>query len=479
MKLISVRRAAAPKARVVAVAMVTIGSLATGAIGMAASENPSTSIVTAKFTDASPLLVGNDVKLQGVKVGTISSMTVDADGHADVGMDLDAAAMPLHTDATAFVRPVSLLGERYVELNRGSDTAPELRRGAPIPVTQTGQNADLDQVLNTVDGPTGESLAALVTVLGEGMQGNGANVRDTVKALLPAMNDTGALADVLNQQNGLLNSLVDKLEPVATALADDKGRTLDGLVASTQQILSTTAANQQSLDGALAELPATLQSARDTLAQLTGTASSTVPTLQAIRPVTDNLSQVSEELKQFASAANPALAGANPVLQKAQSLLDQARPVVSTLRESGPDTRALASSLKPIAGELTDNINSVFEFIKGWALTTNGSDGLSHYFRAMVLVTPDMVTGAVPGLGSNLGIGGSPAPLVKNPSGGPVDPMAPQQSGGGPGVPGGLLGGAGQLLGTLLSPATSSDGGVTGLTQHQETGALGFLLGGL
>jgi phospholipid/cholesterol/gamma-HCH transport system substrate-binding protein len=479
MKSLSTSRTGFPKARIVAVAVVTIGCLATGAISMAASENPSTSIVTAKFADASPLLVGNDVKLQGVKVGTISSMTVDTDGHADVGMDLDAAAMPLHTDATAFVRPVSLLGERYVELNRGSDTAPELRRGAPIPVTQTGQNTDLDQVLNTVDGPTGESLAALVTVLGEGMQGNGANVRDTIKALAPAMNDTGALADVLNQQNGLLNSLVDKLEPVATALAADKGKTLDGLVASTQQILSTTAANQQALDGTLAELPATLQNARDTLAQLTGTASSTVPTLQAIRPVTDNLTQISAELKQFASAANPALAGANPVLEKAQSLLDQARPVVSTLRQSGPDTRALASSLKPIAGELTDNINGVFEFIKNWALATNGSDGLSHYLRVGLVITPEMLTGAVPGLGSNLGIGGSPAPLAKNPSGKPVDPMSPQQPGGGPAQPGGLLGGAGQLLGTLLSPKTSADGGVTGLTQHQETGALGFLLGGL
>jgi phospholipid/cholesterol/gamma-HCH transport system substrate-binding protein len=200
--------------------------------------------------------------------------------------------------------------------------------------------------------------------------------------------------------------------------------------------------------------------------------------LQSIRPVTDNLTQISEELEQFAGAADPALAKANPVLRKAQSLLDEARPVVATLRASGADTKSLANSLKPIAGELTDNINGVFDFIKNWALATNGADGLSHYFRAGLVITPDTVSGALPGLGSNLGIGGSPAPLVKDPSGIPVYPMAPQQPGGGPA--GGLLGGnPGGLLGTILAPTPSADGGVTGLTQQQESGVLGFLLGGL
>jgi phospholipid/cholesterol/gamma-HCH transport system substrate-binding protein len=478
MKSHSANRNRAPRARLIAIAVVAIGAVTAASSGMAADQNPSTAIVVAKFADASPLLVGNDVKLLGVKVGSITSMSVDADGQADVGMELDAAALPLHTDAKALVRPVSLLGERYLELDRGSDNAPVLPRGAVIPSSQTGQNTDLDQVLNTVDDPTGQSLAALVTVLGEGAQGNGANIADTIKALAPAMTDTQGLADVLNQQNALVNGLVDKLGPVATALADDKGKTLDGLVSSTQQILNTTAANQQALDSTLAALPATVQTARDTLAQLTGTVASTVPTLQAIKPVTGSLTQISAELQQFAGAAQPALAGANPVLEKAQSLLDEARPVVETLSKSGPDTKALASSLKPIAGELTDNIDGVFAFIKNWALATNGADGLSHYFRAGLVVTPDTVSGAVPGLGSNLGIGGSPAPLTKNPGGQPVDPQAPQQPGGGPA--GGLLAGGGPagILGSLLSPTPSPDGGVTGLTQQQESGVLGFLLGG-
>ncbi|WP_250283927.1 MlaD family protein [Frankia sp. CiP1_Cm_nod2] len=470
-------RSRGPLPRLVGVALVTLLATAATTTGLVANGSPSSWVVHARFNDASPLLTGNEVKLKGVKVGRIAGMRVDPDGHADVTMELDPAAMPLHTDARLTVRPLSLLGERFLELDQGSPAAPALPRGGVIPATQTGRNTDLDEVLNTIDEPTGESLAALVTVLGEGLQGNGGNIDDAVRALAPAMRDTGSLAKVLDEQNTLLNNLVDNVEPVADALARDGGRTLDDLVGSTQRLLGTTAARQQVLERTLAELPDTLASARATLAELTSTATAAVPTLQAIRPTTDNLTRISAELDRFAATADPALASLDPVLAKAQSLLDEARPVVSTLRPSGPDTVAAASSLKPLVGELSDNIVNVFNFIKYWALATNGSDGLSHYFRGMVVVTPDILTGLVPGLGSNLGVGGSPLPLTKNPSGQPLDPAVtgPQQPGGGPaGGTGGVTG----ILSGLLAPAPTADGGVTGLNQQQESGMLGFLLGG-
>jgi len=67
--------------------------------------------VVAEFRDASPMLVGNDVKLHGVKVGDVAGMT-EENGIAKVALELGPEAQPLHTDARATVRPVSLLGER-------------------------------------------------------------------------------------------------------------------------------------------------------------------------------------------------------------------------------------------------------------------------------------------------------------------------------------------------------------------------------
>lgn len=455
--------------KAVAIGVVAAAVVGLGVANLGGNSQPDYRL-RAMFTDASPLIVGNEVKLDGVKVGKVSKIKL-VDGKAEVDMDLDKDALPLHTDARLLVRPVTLLGERYVEVQRGTASAPVLPEGRVLPVTQTGQSVGLDQVLNTLDDPTGTSLAALVTMLGEGADGNGANIAAAIKALGPAMRDTTRLAKILDDQNALLTSTLDSVGGVAAALADDHGRTLDTLVSSADQLLGTTSTNEAALRQLLAQLPQTLSTARATLAELAGTAHAAVPTLKSIRPVTDNLSAISTELDNFASATDPALASAGPVLEKARVLLDKARPVVAALEPAGPAVRSVAKSAQPLVRDVTPRLEDVMNFLKNWALVTNGFDGLSHYFRVEVALSPQTVTAAVPGLGTNLqnlGIGGTPPPPGQEPTNGILHDLHPK-------LPplGGLING---VLG-ILSPKKTADGGVTGLTKTQEQGGLLSLLG--
>lgn len=348
-----------------------------GWISVARESDKTGRVVVAEFASASPLLEGSDVKVHGVKVGTISSITVDGD-KALVAMKVETTALPLHTDATARVRAVSLLGERYLDLDRGTGPAPVLPAGARIPVTRTAQNVDLDQVLNTVDQPTGDALAELVGALGDGLDGNGGNGAALVRALGPAMHDTDGLVRILKDQNQLLGNVVDKVEPLAGAIAADDGRRIDGLVTSANDLTRVTTERQRELESTLTELPPTLTDARQVLGDLTGTAQQATPTLAALRPTTDNLTAVSEELKRFSDSADPALASAEPVLDRAKTLLDEARPVTDALRSAGPPLRTVASSGRPVVTELAGNFDNVLNFLRYWALTTNGYDGVSH-----------------------------------------------------------------------------------------------------
>jgi phospholipid/cholesterol/gamma-HCH transport system substrate-binding protein len=445
----------ASKARVVAVALVAIGSCTAGAGSYAVQATQQRAIVVAEFRDASPMLVGNDVKLHGVTVGSVAGMT-EENGIAKVALDLGPEALPLHTDARATVRPVSLLGERYMDLDTGTTSAPLLHSGGVIPVSQTGQNTDLDEVLNVFDDRTGQSLAAFVAVLGEGVQGNGANLDAAVKALTPAMTQTDQFVKVLQGQNATLSSLVDNLEPVARSLAQDNGRTMDSLVGSTTSLLNTTSANVQALDATLQELPSSLAATRKTLGNLADTADDTTPLLRSIRPTTDNLKDISDELVHFSRSADPALDKLVPVLNKGTELLETARKPAEDLKAAGPDITATSKGLRPIVEQLDGNIDNVLNFIRYWALTTNGRDGLSHYFRAHLNVEPTAVTGNIPGGPGNANLGGrDPAPD----SGQPVN--------NGPNLPTGLL-----------APDDSGNGSATGLNEKQESGALGFMLGG-
>lgn len=449
------RKQASGSLRLVAVVAVALTALVAGSFGLMSAKEKDTATVYAEFTDASPLIVGNDVKTSGVKVGRVASIEV-VDGHARVGLHLDRAALPLHEDAAVNIRPVSLLGERYVELRRGTPSKPAMATGATIPVQRTGRSVDLHEVLDAVDQPTGKALAALMTTLGEGAHGRGKDADAAIRALAPALSDTQSLLEVLDRQSDLLTQLIDQVQPVASAMSADEGRTLDGLVDATDQVMGVAQANQEELAGTLRELPATLVSARRALSELAGVAHETTPTLRALRPTTDDLTDISEELLLFAEAADPALASLPPVLTKAEKLLDKVAPLAVDLRELGPDLEGTARGARPVAEALLHrDLRTVMDFIRNWALTTNGRDGLSHYFRAHVVASPETVTGPIPG--------------------GPAGPLAPLTG------PNSALDGLLPDL-PLLTPKSSGGdsggGGLLGLNQSQEKSMLSFLIGG-
>jgi phospholipid/cholesterol/gamma-HCH transport system substrate-binding protein len=278
------RKTARAKGRATAVAVVALLGLGGAAFGaVTAQGTPPEQLVYAEFADASPLITGNTVKVSGVKVGEVRSISV-REGKALVAMRItEASVLPLYEDASARIRPVSLLGERYVDLDRGSPPAPVRPPDRPIPAGQTGSAVDLQDVLDMMDQPTGTALAAMVTTLGEGVHGEGQNIDAAIQALAPALHRTDQLVGILDEQNELLTSLIDRVDPVAGALAADGGANLDRLLDSADLLLRTTAANRTALDASLQQLPSTLTDARRTLAQVAGVAEATTPALESVR----------------------------------------------------------------------------------------------------------------------------------------------------------------------------------------------------
>lgn len=438
--------------------------------------------VTARFVSAAPLVEGNQVKLKGIVVGTIESMRV-RNGLAEVTMALDPEAMPVHNDATFTIRPASLLGERYVDLDRGSAGAPMLDTSRIVPISQTATNVGLEDMLNTMDDPAGHGLAMLVDTLGGGVSGNGENVNQTVTTLAPNMKEIQALTAVLKNHNELLGRLVEDAEPIVGALADQDGQTLDRLVSASDAVLGVTADHQEDLEQTLDKLPDTLKVGRKTLAALSDTADEAAPTLDAMEPFTEDLPEISEEMEEFADALDPALATSQPMLDAADELLREARRPADDLRIGSRELAATVGGTKTLVHGLTQDREAVFSFIRNWALNTNGFDGISHYWRIVVTVHPDSWTALLDMLGAGQ-LPGLPTTAAAKPAAstaGSTDSEGEQVDV--PEVVNGvtkpLTGLTGKLTGgTLLGGKKSSDGGNTGLSEKQESGLLGFLFGG-
>ncbi len=77
--------------------------------------------VSVEFDDVSGLTNGTDVRMAGVKIGTVDSQTLDPDTYfAEVVLNIDEA-IRLPMDTSARIIPEGLLGGNYVALEPGAE----------------------------------------------------------------------------------------------------------------------------------------------------------------------------------------------------------------------------------------------------------------------------------------------------------------------------------------------------------------------
>ena len=112
----------------------------------------------ALFSEAAGLAVGNDVKVSGVKVGSVSDVSLK-DGDALVTFTVNGKVR-LGTDTTAHIRTGTLLGQRMLTLE--SDGKGVLRSTDVIPTSRTGSPYSLTEALGELAGNTRDTDTAAI-----------------------------------------------------------------------------------------------------------------------------------------------------------------------------------------------------------------------------------------------------------------------------------------------------------------------------
>jgi ABC-type transporter Mla subunit MlaD len=196
---------------------------------------------------------------------------------------LDPAFTPLHTDATAQLRPKSLLGEMYVALDPGT-SGPALPSGATLPRLQVNRATDLQQVFNTFDQPTRAKLQTLVDELGGGLAGRGDQLNQAIGSGERDVADLAAISSTLNARDAELQTVIATLNTVTTELArSDRRQQLAMLIQTTRQLMANLRSQQAQLqravvtaDYALGNLNRGLQGTAPALAGIASTLPATI-----------------------------------------------------------------------------------------------------------------------------------------------------------------------------------------------------------
>jgi phospholipid/cholesterol/gamma-HCH transport system substrate-binding protein len=375
--------------------------------------------VRAVFDNASFLIPGEDVKVAGVKVGTIDRLDLTRQNKAAVVLRIDDPAFhPFRSDATCKVGIQSLIREQFVECVPTQPRGPGVKPAPPLPEIKSGPGkgehllsvdhtvtpVNLDLITNIMRVPERERFRLIINELGAGLAGNGTELRKALRRANPALQQTDRVISVLARQNRVIARLVSESDQVLGPRAQRR-RELAGFIAKSGKTAQATAAVGDDLERSLQKLPPFLEKLGPAADDFAALADQATPALQSLNDHADSINETVERLGPTAAKATPALVALGGTAERATTVFPQLEPTTHKLTGL---TRPLLPLSKDLAGlsssfDNSGGIEDVMRFIYYYTGALNGEDEISHYVRAslQVNVCSGRVSKVAPGCESN------------------------------------------------------------------------------
>jgi phospholipid/cholesterol/gamma-HCH transport system substrate-binding protein len=267
-------------------------------------------VVRARFANAAQLVKGDLVQVAGVRVGSISRISLTDDGQAEIAMRIDDDAYrPLRRGTRAIIRQASLSGvaNRYVDLQipPGDRTATIPDRGV-IGQGETTTAVDLDQLFNTFDPRTRKALSGLIRGENAIYAGRGEQAGAGWAYLNPALAASDRLFQEVNRDTPELQRFIGATSSLVTDVAQRHDQ-LSGLVDHLATTTTALGRQNQALSEGIGRLPDFMRRANTTFVNLRATLDDAAPLVEESKPVARKLRPFFAELRPLARDARPTL----------------------------------------------------------------------------------------------------------------------------------------------------------------------------
>jgi phospholipid/cholesterol/gamma-HCH transport system substrate-binding protein len=263
--------------------------------------------VRAIFQNASQLVTGDLVEVAGNKIGTVSQIALTSNGQAQLTLKISNGAFdPLREGTTATVRAVSLTGiaNRYVDLRVGPPNRPVIANDGVIPETNTTSAVDLDQLFNTLNGPTRKGLQNVFLGSASQYAGEGKVARAAWAYLNPAVAASSMLFREVNRNTPQFTNFLVKTSRLVTNVAR-RSADLTGLVGHLSTTTGTLADERVPLGQSLRALPGFMRLANTTFVNLRSALDDLTPLVNASKPVAPKLEKLLLALRPLAEESVP------------------------------------------------------------------------------------------------------------------------------------------------------------------------------
>ncbi|RMI31049.1 MCE family protein [Nocardia stercoris] len=248
---------------------------------------------TAEFTEAAGLHAGNEVRIAGVKVGSVSGVSLDGDRVLVKFRTQDAW---IGDETTASIQIKTLLGQKYLALDpRGTKVADPSKR---IPLSRTVSPYDVvdafSDAASSIENTNTAQLAQSMQVLADAFSGTPADIRSSIDGV-------ERLSETVAKRDDQLKQLFAATSKTTKVLAD-RNAEFERLIANGGQLLTELNTRQQSIKQLLT-------GAKTVSAELTALVADneqqTTPALENLKKAIDMLDAHQQDLSKTLSLAAP------------------------------------------------------------------------------------------------------------------------------------------------------------------------------
>jgi phospholipid/cholesterol/gamma-HCH transport system substrate-binding protein len=355
--------------------------------------------VRAIFDDAANLIPGENVKIAGVKVGTVGSVTPTPQAKAAVVLNIDNPGFQdFRADASCTIRPQALIGEKFVDCVptqprvEGTPLPPPLSKipsgqeGAGerlMPVQDTHSPVDVDLLGDITRLPERQRLTIIINELGAGLAGRGSDLNVVIRRANPALQELDRVLAILAGENHVLAKLAVDSDRALAPFAAVRSRVADFIVQS-NTVAQASARHLGALERNLADFPPFLRQLGPAMERLGAFADQTTPVFTNLQAAAPGINQAFTHLPAFSNSSSDFFKNLGSTAQTSGPALASLQPLLNRLQ-------ALGSAGKPFAGNLSELLSSlrssgglerILDFIFLGAGSTNGYDALGHFLRS-------------------------------------------------------------------------------------------------
>jgi virulence factor Mce-like protein len=331
--------------------------------------------VKAQFESANSIRPNSPVRIAGVEVGKVKSVDgLKGSNAAVLTMELDDAALPLHADATAKIRPrIFLEGNFFVDLRPGTPGAPELDSGDTIKITQTATPVQLDEVLTSLQSDSREDLQGVLEGFNAALN---SEAGEDAPALARGQTAAESFNDALDDIPDAERSTAQVFEAL---LGTEPGRDVARLIRGTANTADELARSESELKDLISNLNTTTAAFASESGNLQASIRELAPTLRNANAAFDSLNAAFPSTRAFATEIRPGVRETPATIEAAFPWIEQTRALVGE-----PELGGLAEQLAPASADLARLVDRATELLPE-------TDLASRCLRDVVLPTGDLV----------------------------------------------------------------------------------------